>query len=243
MRRENKKSFFSAFREFTSINSWMMWIAIAFMNYYLFTTMSYLKSDFSEALDVLKKESNGIVLLDKLGRPSVTKKVSMSINSLEFRQVILNNVQQYFISDWTSLSDGLQKKISTVEDLEKFNPKYKEFKENYIKKDDKKSQRQFLSFEKYIVYLINNDNLPETISVVKSSVTSYQTDGDVFSIKIVFNLISNAYNTEIGKYESRRGNISLEFSGLFDSVHGSIANPLGLIYTDLKPSILTKRDE
>ncbi len=240
MKQEDRKSKFGITREFAMINWWVTWVAIIIMAGYNILTTKYLKEEFMQALAIMKKESNGVIMLDKLGRPLTAKKAPMDITSESFKKVVLNNIQSYFIWDWTSLTDNYKNKILNVNDLERFNPKFKEFKENFIKKDDKKAQRDFLSFEKYIVFLIQNDKMPEMISVNSSKVTSYHTDKDTFDAKIAFVLVANIYNTQSGEYENRRGSMSVEVEGEFDSTRGTIINPLGLKYSTIKSSLLTK---
>jgi len=238
---KNKDSSFNRFRALPMINWWVTWIIQIGVGFYLFYITGLLTHDFSEALNVLKSESKGIVLVDTLGRPSVAKKVPMNISDPIFKKVIINNIQHYFLVDWVSLTNNYQNKITTTADLEKYNSKFPEFKEHFLPKDNKKVKKEYLSFEKYIVYNITNDNLPEMISVTKGRLTSYQTQEDTFTGKVVFELIANIYNSNADEYQTKRGSVTFEVEGYFDSTEGDIINPLGLMYTDLKTAILTKK--
>lgn len=241
MELKNKKTFFTMFKEFPMINWWLTWVLIFLHSGYDVYNDEYMKTEFQAALKIMKKESEGIVTLDALGRTGMIKKSQISIASKEFQQVVIKNVQENFITDAITLTDNFNNSILNVEELEKFNPKITtEFESIYIKADDVEAKRVHKSFEKYLVYLLTNDKMPEMISITDAKMTSYTVEGNKFNAKITFTLYANIFNATKGDYEIRRGSIISEFEGVFESSLGDINNPLGLFYTSMNPSVLKK---
>ena len=222
------------------VNWGLTWIAIFISVAISLNNAQEQSKEFAEVMSALKANTRGIVMLDTFGRPKSIKRTPMVITDPSFKRVIEKNIESYFIWDWNTLTDTYNNKIETVKDLEKYNPKFKEFKENYIAKKDKVAAKQFLSFEKYLVYLIQNDNLPESISVTRIETKGYQAKGDSFEGKILIGLSSTIFNTDSGKYIQKKRNIVFEVEGFFNPSAGNTINPLGLFYTNLKTAILTK---
>ena len=240
MKIKDKKSSFRKAKELALLNWWLVWVAIIATSAYNYYTNEFLKDSFVKALRIMQKESNGIVMLDQLGRPLMVKKVPIDISSEPFQKVILNISGRYFINDVVSLTNNYSNTIPNVGSLEKYNSKFMDFRKIFIDKNDDNMNKKYVSFEKYIVYLINNDKLPEIVSTTNAKVTDYKVDGSSFKIKISYQLVASVYDTDSGTYKMKRGNIPLELEGVFDTSKGSIDNPLGLSFTDMKPKVLTK---
>lgn len=237
----NVKSTATSSSEFMAQNWWILWVVIGLFGMYMFFVLANIEDKYNAVLKKFDESSKGVVMLDYSGRAMYAEKTRLDALNQGFKNAIANALRFYAVKDWSTISHNYKNQVRTIEELEKSVGDIVEFKENYFSPNAPQGLADFDAYEKTLLYLLNNDSLPEKILPNETSIDQYKVNEDAFEIDLSINVLQNIYLLETDKWIDRTGVVKIKATGYFNPSKGTAINPLGITFTSFKPTYLKKR--
>jgi len=241
---KTNKSLYARSKEFLLANMWVLWIVIAANLMWNVSVSTLQNNRLDTAVYELKvvadQISGGIVMLDALGRPIVATPKKLTPLNPAFKTAINNYIKMYGFYDWSKLTDNFRNKVTSADDVYEKNEDIALFKKEFFEKNSR-AEREFDGYITQLVFMINKNKLPETISIVSEKITGFKVDGDSFEIKVDYTVLASIYDGNTETYLNKEGHIGINAAGRMNPAQGSIDNPLGIVFDSaFKPTILEK---
>lgn len=235
-------SFLQKAKNFFILNWWTLWIIIVgamtitvYLNYQT-------RVEMKEALQMLDKNSKGVVMLTASGMPIYGEKTIIDIQNEDFKKSLKSMLQKYLITDASRLTNDYRDIPATIEDVFNDSEEMTDFNKYYLQSKTDKNAFNFMKDHlKVLLSLLKEDNLPETIVLLQSKIDKYEIKNNTFNITVYADVKLDYYLPEKKEFERKRGGIKIEAAGLFDSSNGNPFNPLGIKINSFKVSYPKKR--
>ena len=244
-------------KDFLKINSYLVWICFLILCIGTVIVISSLSNDikktnaefkraYLEMKELINKEISGVVLLANNGAVFNAQKsyIDASIQS-SYDKAIKNVLINHLVFGNDEITKRYTKKINTIEDLLKNYEPFKEFQNNFMKyKDYKKSKEDILNIStngwEYILSnianLSNERKLPESISILDSSIynPTWDTKYQNFGITVNVSVSAFFWNSVTKKLDETWSSFTIKANGTIDIKDNTILNPLGIRFTKLE---------
>lgn len=241
---QDNDTFFQKAKNFFILNWWLLWIAImGSMAIIVYLTINT-RIDMKKTMEIVEKNSKGVVMLTYAGTPIYAEKTIIDIQDENFQKTLRAILQKYLILDTSRLTNDYRDIPATLEDIYNKNEDLRDFNEYYLKaKEDKKSFNYMKEHIKVLLSLLKEDNLPESIVLLKSKTDKYEIKNNTFSITVFADVRLEYYLPELKDWERKRGAVKIEAAGYFDSSKGNSFNPLGIKIDTFKVTYPKKREK
>jgi len=240
----DRESFTEKAKIFLITNWWLLWLFIAVsstINVFIYFDMN---KKFERVLAIVEKNSKGVSMLTYAGTPVYNEKQIIDIQDENFKKAVRSILQRYLIIDSSRLTKNFTDIPSSMEDIYNKNEDISDFNVHYLKaKEDKQAFNFMKEHLKVLLSLLKSDNLPETITLLKSRTDKYEVIDNKFNIVVFADVKLDYFLTESNSWERKLGALKIEASGLFDSTNGDAFNPLGIKINTFKVTYPKKREK
>jgi hypothetical protein len=237
----DKRSFYEKMQMFSQSNWFLTWIAIFGLGIYIHLTFSELNEIYANGVEQLKKGERGVVMLDMMGRPAYSQKTVLDGESEAFKKAVKNIFALYMISGWQDLTDNFSFKVGSVDELKRGNKNLVEFQENYFSQSlSPEGLKDIGTHFETLVYMINNQELPEVITINSYNIIEWKVKEDTFKTVMTFPVSVNYYVYQEDRYTQNSGTIEITATGKFLPLYGNPVNPLGIVFYSLKSTYISK---
>ncbi len=241
---EDRDSFLIKAKNFFILNWWTLWIVIVFSMVFTVYLNMQTRADIKETIKMLDKNSKGVVMLTYAGTPIYGEKTIIDIQDENFQKSLKSMLQKYLITDASRVTNDYRLFPAVIEDVFNTNEELNDFAEYYLKpKEDANAFNYMKEHLKVILALLKEDNLPETIVILKSNIDKYEIKNNTFNATIFVDVKLDYYLSEKKEWERKRGAVKIEASGKFDSAYGDAFNPLGIKINTFSVTYPKKRDK
>lgn len=241
---KTKNNMIKTVKNFAVANCWMFWIALfLFFGYDMYVNNNLTEKIYQAADDMEKSRkqfSKGVVMLDIMGRPVVSNPQELTPLNPAFQQSIVNYIKLYGIYDWATFRINESTAIRKADDAYERIKKIKLFADNFLEVQGQ-ARQDYIAYLTKTIFLMNQNKLPEKVSIIDEAVSSFIVDGNEFNTKITFKVHALIYDGNTEKYIQKEGYIVVEAIGTLDPSQANMINPLGIKFTKkYKPTVLTK---
>lgn len=240
----DNENFITKAKNFFILNWWTLWLVIVGSMVLTVYLNVQTRIDMNNTMNMLEKNSKGVVMLTYSGVPIYGEKTIIDIQDENFQKSLKSMLQKYLIIDASRLTNDYRDIPATMEDVFNSNEELKDFAEYYLKaKTDVNAFNYMKEHLRVLLALLKEDNLPETITLLKSKIDKYEIKNNEFSVIIYADVKLEYYVSEKKEWERKRGAIKIEASGSFDSSTGDAFNPLGIKINTFKVTYPKKREK
>jgi len=221
-------------KEFLAINIWALWLVVGLNALWSGYSILENSAKLDGAVNHLKKTSaqlsNGIVMLDILGRPVVTQTTLLTPMNPAFKEAIANYVKMYAVYDWARITNNFAVKVFSKEDVYAKNEDVKVFRDEFFE-EGKQAKKDFDAYVTKVVFALNNNRLPENISVAKQTISKFSVEDGRFTMELSLLVTATIYDGNTEKYKIKEGTFTIEMEGFVNPSVGNLINPLGIKFS------------
>lgn len=225
------KSMVKRTKEFLAINIWALWIVIAvnvvWSSYSILENSEKLDTAVKKLEKTSKQLSNGIVMLDILGRPIVTKTTQLTPMNPSFKEAIANYVKMYAVYDWSRITNNFKDKVFSKEDVYLKNEDVALFRKEFFQEDGE-ALKDFDAYVTKVVFALNNNRLPENISVASQKISKFSVEDGRFIMELSLLVTATIYDGNTEKFLIKEGTYTMNLEGFVNPSLGNLQNPLGI---------------
>ena len=232
-----KKTKFDAssyLKDFLKKNWFILWgvlLLSAIINIFIYMNFKDATSKLNKAIN---KEQKMVIMLSPSGNIIPVKKTYLSYYSKPYQNVLSKILINGLIIDGEKATFGGQQ-LPSAKQLVYGNQDIKIFFKYYLTHNAK---IEYVKYLRTILALINQQNYPDTISVINYSVKSYQVRNHEFSISISANVVATFINPVTYKITKEQATINISAQGYFDPSKSNEYNPFGIIFKHIQATIL-----
>lgn len=220
--------------DFLKKNWFLLWIVLLIITVFnIFIYFDFQKTS-SKLTKAIQKEQKMVIMLNPSGNIIPIKKTYLSYYSKPYQNVLAKTLIDGLIIDGEKATFG-GNKFPTAKQLVFGNQDIKTFFEKYL---DKNAKIEYVKYLRIILSLINQQNYPDTISILNYNVENYKIRNHKFFITVNVNVIATFINPITYKVSQEQANILINANGYFEPDKTNEYNPFGIIFTDIKASIL-----
>ncbi len=168
---QDRDNFYTKAKNFFILNWWLLWILMVSSTVITVYVNMKTRADMKETRDLLHKNSKGVVMLTYAGTPIYGEKTIIDIQDDNFQKSLKSMLQKYLIIDAARLTNDYRNKPTTIEEIFNSNEELRDFSEYYLQVKDNPNSFNFMKEHlKVLLGLLQGDNLPETIIILKSKI-------------------------------------------------------------------------
>jgi hypothetical protein len=225
-------------KDFLKKNWWLLWVVLGIA--ILTIIVIYFKfSNLTDKMEATIDKSNKmVVMLSPSGTVIPAKKVLISEYSKPFQKAVEKILIQNLVIDGAKATFGFTK-VPKPKDIV-YN--YENLKNFYSKYLNKKAQIDFAKYLRTIIRLINQNNYPDFISILGSSIKSFEVNEKGFKTTILVNVIITYTDANTGKEQKNVATINIYTEGNINPKYSDFDNPFGIKLNKLKVTALKIRN-
>lgn len=220
--------------DFFKKNWFLLWFAliiIVIANIFIYINF---QTNTKKLANAIQKEQKMVIMLTPSGNIIPVKKTYLDYYSKPYQNVLAQTLVNNVIIDGEKATFG-NSQLPSAKKLILGTQNIKIFFKKYL---TRKAEIEYIKYIRTILSLINQQNYPDTISIINYNIKNYQIRNHKFTINITVNVIASFINPVTYKITKEQASLSITAKGYFEPEKSNEYNPFGITFTHIQASIL-----